>query len=131
MTSKRLLILVVILTAMAAIFFSRAPWRGPGMVELPEEAQGRVGIQYLMAELCSACRDMEPVLDQVKDIYGDQVLIQKIDIHAIPGTIRAYGISVVPALVVYGPDGKTRFKHEGLMTFGELKSVLKEISGPG
>jgi thiol-disulfide isomerase/thioredoxin len=131
MTNKRLLTLVVILTAMAAIFFSHGSWRGPGTVELPDEATGRVGIQYLMAELCTACRDMEPVLDEVKEVYGDRVFIQVIDIYARPGTIRAYGISVVPALAIFDPEGKMHFKNEGVMSFTELTEVLDKISGPG
>ncbi len=116
----------------AGLYFIYTPgFHSSDRVKLPDEATGRVGIQYLMAELCTACRDMEPVLDEVKEVYGDRVFIQVIDIYARPGTIRVYGISVVPALAIFDPEGKMHFKNEGVMSFTELTEVLDEISGPG
>lgn len=128
MPGKRLIILIVILIVMAGMYFVHPPGlQGPGIVELPAEARGRPVIQYLMTQMCSACQDMEPVLDEVKGVYGDQVFIQVIDVHARPETIKAGGISVVPALAVYDSDGKLRFKNEGVMNAREVLTVLNTI----
>lgn len=128
MPGKRLIILIVILIFMAGMYFVHTPgFQGSGIVKLPAEAKDRISIQYFMAQMCSACRDMEPVLDEVKKVYDDQVLIQVIDVHTRPGTIKAYGISVVPALAVYDSDGKLSFSNEGVMNAREVFSVLDTI----
>lgn len=128
MKNTRLLVLVAVLAVMAGAFFLSSPgFRGPGLVQLPDEAAGRVGIQYLMAQLCSACRDMEPVLEEVKEAYGDRVFIQTVDVHARPGTIRAYGIRIVPSVVIFDRGGEVRFRNEGVMSAQELFLVLDDI----
>ncbi len=125
MKNKRFVILVVILVIVAGSYFIYKPHtRGPGLVALSADARGRAVIQYLMAPLCSACQDMKPVLQQVQAAYGDQVLIQEIDVQARPGTMDAYGFSVVPSLVMYDPQGKIVFRKEGVMTLQEVSGVL-------
>ncbi|WP_028575838.1 thioredoxin family protein [Desulfonatronovibrio hydrogenovorans] len=127
--NSRPLILVIILVITAGAYFAFGTGvRGPGPVKLPDEAHGRISIQYLMARMCSACQEMEPVLSQVKDTYKEQVFIHKIDVQARPGTIRAYGIRVVPALVFYGPDGTVFYRYEGSMTMDKISEVLEKAA---
>jgi thiol-disulfide isomerase/thioredoxin len=90
------------------------------------------------AEWCDSCQEMELVLDQFAEEYGDRVTVMTIDIDRSPELANYFGYSVIPDISVIADikngeyvymrqDGnviKDRFKARTLGTVD--KSVLEK-----
>ena len=62
---------------------------------------------------CIPCQAMQPVLDEIRQKYSDQVEVRFHDVWAPAGQPfgRTYGIRVIPTQIFLGPDGKEYFRH--------------------
>jgi thioredoxin 1 len=78
------------------------------------------------AEWCGPCKMMPPILKELKDKVGDEVIILKMDIDRNPAVADAYQIQSVPTLIVF-KDGQVKWRQSGVMQAGPLKSVLDGI----
>lgn len=71
------------------------------------------------SKYCGACTKVKPVLETIKEQYGENLKIVEIDLETSPQVIADLKtVKVFPTLILY-KDGKIVFKKEGL---GNLKS---------
>lgn len=128
MKNARLIVLVLVLALTATVFFStdfgRRDRIGAG---LPLESAGKPVLVQLMSEGCAACRQMEPVLDAVRNVYADKVDVVLRDVFAQPGISRAYGITMIPAQIFIDHQGREHHRQEGVMTEAQVFAVLDEL----
>ncbi len=75
------------------------------------------------ADWCGPCRAIAPILDQLADEYGDQVVVKKLDADQNPEAISAYGIRSIPTLMLF-KDGKPVETLTGVQSRGAIKSTL-------
>jgi len=77
---------------------------------------------------CIPCKAMQPVMEEVRRKYGDQVSVLFHDVWTSEGEPygRSYGIRVIPTQVFLGKDGKEYFRHEGFFPEEELLKVLEK-----
>lgn len=67
--------------------------------------QGRVSIVYFYADWCPACRQMNPMMDEInRQIPDMQVLFMNIGEWNTP-VAQQYGVSYVPYLMIYDKSG--------------------------
>ncbi len=117
MKNARLIVLVLVLALTATVFFSTDFGRRDRTAGgLPLESAVRPVLVQLMSEGCAACRQMEPVLDAVRNAYADKVDVVLRDVFAQPGVSRAYGITTIPAHFFYDHQGRERHRQEGVMS---------------
>ena len=76
------------------------------------------------ADWCGPCRAIAPVLQELADKYGDEIVIYKVNIDNSPELAQAFGIRSIPA-VMYIP-----LKGEPAMTLGarDKSKFEKEIA---
>jgi len=78
------------------------------------------------AEWCGPCKMQTPILNELKNLMGDKVEIQKIDVDQNMELAVKYGIQVVPTLVIE-KDGKVEHRLEGVTPLETLRSFLEKL----
>ena len=75
------------------------------------------------ATWCGPCKQMHPVLEQLKADLGDNVRIIKVDVDKNGQLAAAYRIQSVPTLMLFR-SGKMLWRQSGAMSLSDLKHLL-------
>ena len=75
------------------------------------------------ATWCGPCKAMTPILQNLKEEIGDDLLIVKIDTDKYQQLSAQYQIRSVPTLMLY-KNGKQVWKQAGGMQLAELKRLI-------
>ena len=80
------------------------------------------------AEWCGPCKMMKPILEELKNTVGDNVIILKIDIDKNPQVASAYHVQSVPTLILFN-KGQIKWRQAGVVPAKELaKLILQNAS---
>ncbi|KAA2239975.1 thioredoxin [Chitinophaga agrisoli] len=77
------------------------------------------------AEWCGPCKMMPPILKELKQMTGDNLIILKMDVDRNPQVANAYQIQAVPTLMVF-QNGEVKWRQSGVMNARELKRVVDQ-----
>lgn len=75
------------------------------------------------ATWCGPCKMMHPVLEQLKEVMGDNLRIIKIDIDKNEALMEQYRIQSVPTLMLFR-NGDALWRQSGAMSLSDLKKVV-------
>ncbi|GLB49513.1 thioredoxin [Neptunitalea lumnitzerae] len=75
------------------------------------------------AEWCGPCKMMPPILHKIKDKFGDQVSILKIDVDKNQELAAKYQIRGVPTLMLF-KEGTQLWRQSGVPTEAQLVEIL-------
>ena len=53
------------------------------------------------ADWCRSCQQLDPVVDELAQEWGDRVRIVKLDVEANPHTADRYGVKSIPTLILF------------------------------
>ena len=81
----------------------------------------------LGAGTCIPCKEMVPVLAEVKQVYKDKAVVKVIDVNDHPEQADKYDIRVIPTQVFLDKDGKEFFRHEGFFSKEEIVKVFDKM----
>jgi len=76
------------------------------------------------ADWCRPCKDMEPILYELKDIYG--FTLNKINVDDDTKAAQDNGIMSIPTLIVTTQDGVTVERMVGFQTKAKLEALIKK-----
>jgi len=79
------------------------------------------------ANSCLPCRQMRPLLAELKKEYAGKVEVLVIDVYKYQNLAREYKIQLIPTLIFFDSKGKEAFRHVGLMEKEKIVAKLKEI----
>ena len=76
------------------------------------------------AEWCGPCKQLKPILDQVKAKVGEQAKIIKIDIDKNRSLADKFQIRSVPTLILF-KGGKVVWRQSGVVPASTLESIIR------
>lgn len=75
------------------------------------------------ATWCGPCKQMHPVLEQLKASEGEKLRIIKLDVDKNEALASAYRILSVPTLMLFR-NGELLWRQSGAMSLADLKALL-------
>ena len=63
-----------------------------------------IKILYFSAPWCGPCKQLSPIMDEIKLTHSDKVQIEKIDVDSNPEMSMKYNVSSIPTLVYLRND---------------------------
>lgn len=79
------------------------------------------------ATWCGPCKQMHPVLEQLKQELGDSIRIVKLDVDKNDALAAAYCIQSVPTLMLFR-SGQVVWRQSGAMRLNDLKAIINQYS---
>ncbi|MBP1700457.1 MAG: Thioredoxin protein [Deltaproteobacteria bacterium] len=79
------------------------------------------------ANSCLPCRQMRPVLKEVRTEYSEKAKILVIDVYKNQNLAREHKVLMLPTLVFFDSKGKEAFRHVGILEKEKIVAKLKEI----
>lgn len=79
------------------------------------------------ADWCGPCKMMSPVLKQVKDTLGDEVVILKINVDTNQTLAAQYAVRGVPTFILF-KGGKQLWRQSGVLQKEALIKIIKDNS---
>jgi len=76
------------------------------------------------ATWCGPCKTMHPILDQLKEKYGDKIRIIKIDVDKNQSVAAQFRIQGVPTFILL-KSGNRMWRESGAFPLTVLESKLK------
>ena len=76
---------------------------------------------------CGPCKQMHPVLEQLKQELGDSIRIVKLDVDKNETLANFYRIQSVPTLMLFR-SGQVVWRQSGAMRLNDLKAVINQYS---
>lgn len=77
------------------------------------------------ATWCGPCKQMHPVLEQLKLELGDTIRIVKIDVDKNEQLSNVYHIQSVPTFMLF-KNGQVIWRQSGALRLNDLKSVINQ-----
>ena len=126
-TTKNSIIIVLILTVIGiwgykTYFVEKTPNQTTQDTE-----KGKPMLLDLGSSTCIPCREMVPILDEVKKMYDGKAVVKVIDVYDNPEAARKYEIKVVPTQIFLDKDGKEVSRHEGFSSKEDIVKVFKDM----
>ena len=81
----------------------------------------------LGAGTCIPCKQMAPILEELKKEYEGRVIVEVIDVNENPKEADKYGIRVIPTQILFDADGKEVGRHEGFITKEDLVKAFEQV----
>ena len=76
------------------------------------------------ADWCGPCKRMTPVLHEVKQAMGDDIVVIKVDVDKNNHLATRYGIQSIPTLIVF-KNGQEKWRRSGLLQANELQTLMQ------
>ncbi|MEH3118191.1 MAG: thioredoxin [Methylorubrum populi] len=67
------------------------------------------------APWCGPCRALQPTLEEVAEMYGEELKIVKVDIESHPGLAERFGVRSIPLLALFA-EGSERGRVAGALS---------------
>jgi len=75
------------------------------------------------AEWCQPCKQIPPVLKEIKNRFKESVRIIKVNVDNNPFIASHYQVKSIPTLILF-KEGDVQWSKEGLVDQSELASVI-------
>ena len=79
------------------------------------------------ADWCAPCRAVSPSIEKLASEFGDEIKFGKLDIDANPSTTAMYGISSIPAIVIF-KDGQIIESLVGVRPYERYQHAVQQLA---
>lgn len=108
-------------------FAAGAPPPGDDALVSLARDTGRIVIADFGLGMCRQCKNQAAILEEVKDAYGDRVVVRMVPVNKEQGLVALYGVEAIPHLVFLDPAGEVRFRRTGVMSFDDIAAQLRRM----
>lgn len=84
-----------------------------------------VRLKDFYADWCGPCKTQEPILEEMKEDWGDRVEFEKIDVDENQDVANSYQVRSIPTLVVENDDGVVE-RFVGVTQREDIESAFEE-----
>jgi len=77
------------------------------------------------AEWCGPCRAMPPVLKEIKNRFGDQVQVFKINVDEHTDVAAHFQVNSIPTLMIF-KKGQLLWREAGVKNTSQLQQLLQQ-----
>lgn len=89
--------------------------------------KNKVVLVDFSAEWCGPCQTLAPILQEVKEYYGENLSIIKIDIDKNQALARNFSVQGVPTMILYKEGGQV-WRQSGLLPKSEIIKIINKYS---
>ena len=96
----------------------------------PSASQPATGLPRLVdlgRGTCIPCKQMLPILAELKQEYQGRLRVDVIDLRDDPDAAGKYGVRVIPTQIFFDAGGQERFRHEGFIAKADILAKWKEL----
>lgn len=98
-----------------------------GPVAVPAPPKARPKLIDLGADKCIPCKQMAPILEELRVQYAGVFEVVFIDVWKNPSEADKYGIRIIPTQIFYDANGKELFRHTGFYSKEQILSKWKQL----
>lgn len=105
--------------------------RAPAAAGTP--AAPSVGLPRLVdlgSTTCIPCKQMAPILEELKAEYAGKVDVEFINVNEDAEAASRYGIMVIPTQIFFDSAGEEVYRHEGFMPKADIVKQFTKIGVP-
>lgn len=81
----------------------------------------------LGADKCKACKELAPILEELRKEYEGRVVVEFIDVWKNAQAGEPYNIRVIPTQVFFDADGQEVWRHEGFLPKDDFIRKFAEL----
>ena len=100
---------------------------GAAPTSAPAAAKTMPRVVDLGADKCIPCKQLAPILEELKKEYAGRVTVEFIDVWKDPKAGEPYKISVIPTQVFFDKEGKEVWRHVGFLPKADFVAKFKEL----
>jgi thioredoxin 1 len=82
---------------------------------------------YSISDECIPCKEMAPILEELKTEYAGKFKVEFMDVRIDPLLTSIYNIKLIPTQIFLDASGKELFRHEGFYSKKDILSKWKEL----
>ena len=124
------LAVVAAVSVAAGVVFALKP-RAPAPAEsAPAAETTAVALPRLLelgADKCIPCKQMAPILADLKTTFAGQLEVDFIDVWKNPDAGGEYGVRVIPLQIFFDANGKELFRHEGFYAKDDILAKWRDL----
>lgn len=77
-------------------------------------------------ETCIPCRQMQPILQEIRSALGKKGRVHNFWIQTYPEVAREHKVMAMPTQIVFDARGVEVYRHIGVLPLAEFQKALKE-----
>lgn len=124
-------VVAIIVFVIAAIFIYKnasKPEQKPINASLTQSTNKKLPrLVDLGAGTCIPCKEMAPILEELKKEYEGRVIVDVIDVNESPKEASKYGIRVIPTQILFDAEDKEVGRHEGFIPKADLIKAFEQV----
>ncbi len=98
-----------------------------GPVAVPEPPKTLPKLLDLGADKCIPCKQMAPILEELRVQYAGVFEVVFIDVWKNPAEADRYKIRIIPTQIFYDADGKELFRHTGFYSKEQILAKWRQL----
>ncbi len=101
-----------------------------GSAETTAAAVDTSGLPRLLdlgADKCKACKEMAPILEQLKGEYEGRAVVEFVDVWKNGKVAKEHGVSSIPTQIFFDREGKEVWRHVGFLAKEQIVAKFTEL----
>ena len=97
------------------------------LAAVPESPKQLPRLVDLGAGKCIPCKQMAPILADLKKQYAGRFEVEFIDVWKNPNAGKKYGVKIIPTQIFFDAQGKELFRHVGFFSREDILATWKNV----
>jgi thiol-disulfide isomerase/thioredoxin len=124
MKNLKQILILVILVYFVLLGFGIYTYTSPTFIQNHQIVDGsNVTVKFFYAQDCDHCEEKRPMINQIEQIYADNISVYYLNYHEHRSEFYSYGFTGTPGLVIYNLTDTTTFNYSS-MSFENVNATI-------